>query len=116
MKKAIWLCAMTMAVVILLFSPLVGFELVFFIDAIGIDMFAILLEAQLLVTIGLITSKMKHTMLSVHEWLMQRDANYFIPGIETIRAYPPMIIHAVPELLAFPIIAAMIIAKAIQFA
>ena len=116
MKKAIWLCAMAMAVIILLFSPLVGFELIFFIDAIGIDMFAMLLEAQLLVAIGLIMSKTKHTVRYVHEWLMLRDTNYFIPGKEIIRAYPPMIIHGFPELLALPIIAAMIIGKALQFA
>jgi len=115
-KKAIWVLAMAMAVMILLFSPLVGFEIIFFIDAIGIDMFAMLLEAQLLVTIGLIITRTKLAALYVHEWAMQRDTNYFIPSVETIRAYPPMIVHAVPELLALLIIATMILVKAISLA
>lgn len=116
MKKAIWLFAVAVAATVLLFSPLVGLELVFFIDAIGFDMFAMLLEAQVLVVLGLIISRLKHAALFVHEWMMLHDSNYFIPGREIIRAYPPMIIHAVPELLALALVATMIIVKAIQLA
>lgn len=113
MRKLTWPIALVIAVCIIVFSPLaMGLEFVLFVDAIGLDMFAMLIETQLILTFGFVAAMAKQRILYAHHWMMGRDINYFIPTREIIRAYPPMIIHAVPGLVALPILILVISGRA----
>ena len=114
MKKTVWLFAMAAALVIFLFSPFAGFELVFFIDAIGFDVFAMLFEVQMLVFLQTYTSKVKQACRFLDAWLMERDINYFIPSRDMIKAYPPIIIHAVPGIIGLPLVTSLVLIRASQ--
>lgn len=112
MKKTVWALAFVLAVLIFLFSPFVGFELIFFIDAIGLDMFAMLIEVQLLVTFGLFFDRVKTIFGNINRQMMRWDSNYFIPEMRTIREFPPIIIHAVPSIMVLPLLVTVIVLKA----
>lgn len=111
MKKLTWILAIILALAITAFSPIAGIEYVFFIDAIGFDMFVILLEVQMIVTFGLFTDKIKLILQQLNHQLMRWDSYYFIPSMRNIKEFPPIIVHAIPSVIIFPILASMVIYK-----
>ena len=111
MKTAIWALAIIFAVLAFILSPFAGFEFVFLFDAIGFDMFALLVEVQLLVTFGIFFDKLKRFFGAINRQLMRWDGNYFVPEIQTIKEFPPIIIHVVPSILIIPLLITMIALK-----
>ncbi|MBT3203357.1 MAG: hypothetical protein HOM14_06035 [Gammaproteobacteria bacterium] len=100
-KNNYWKLATFVVVISLILNPeLVSLGL--FIDALGLDIFLLLLEVQAIAIAGFtFQTYLKPIFLSVNSILMKWDSNYFIPAKELISQYPSIIFHAIPGLVSF---------------
>ena len=101
-KQRAWKIATSFVVLALIFSILPeAMALGLVINGIGLEIFLLLLEIQILVVFGIMFYTFIRPVLSkIDRSLMKIDPNYFIPGRETIVKYPPILFHAVPGLIS----------------
>ncbi|MCH1930955.1 hypothetical protein L9G16_12230 [Shewanella sp. A25] len=100
--KKIWKLFTAVVVTILLFALTPELRLLgLFIDGIGLDAFLLLLEVQFLaIAIMLYQERLKPFLLQLMKLCEKWDPYYFVPSISQIRAYPALIAHAIPFMVA----------------
>ncbi|MGA7437096.1 MAG: hypothetical protein WBW32_03080 [Luteibacter sp.] len=100
-KKKIWKYLTLVVVTVLLFSLMPEVRIFgFFIDAIGLDTFLMLIEAQLAVLIlGHCHQWIRMLLNSINLQIEKIDPFYFMPSLDTFKKYPPIAFHAVPFLI-----------------
>lgn len=73
-----------------------------FIDFVGLELFVLLLQVQLMAVISsFYRTHIKTALALTGSWLSKVDPLFFIPNRESIKRYPPLIFHAIPGLVAF---------------
>ncbi len=112
MRQSFWKLLAVLIVLSTLFSPF-GFEFILFVDAIGFEMFTLLVEVQILVIASQYKEKIEKLLETFNTFLMERDPNYFVSDCKILRSYPPMIIHALPTKILAPLLVAAIIARGV---
>lgn len=100
-RKQIWKYITLTVVTLLIFSTAPEVRIFgLFIDVIGLDMFLLLVEVQVVVLIlGLYHQWLRPVLINLNLYLEKMDPYYFIPSLELLKKYPPMIFHAVPFLV-----------------
>jgi len=108
-RKQDWKYLILPVVTLLIFSvaPEVSM-LVLIIDVVGLDMILLLLEAQVLMLIlGLYHQWLRPVLMNLNKQLEKMDPHYFIPSLDILKKYPPMIFHAVPFLVGMSFMLAL---------
>ncbi|QYJ84468.1 hypothetical protein K0H80_14570 [Shewanella aegiceratis] len=76
-------------------SELVG--LAMFIDVIGLDLFLMLLEVQLIAVFGFyFNSWFKPILLPIYKKIQKLDPYFFIPKYQHVKQLPALFCHAIP--------------------
>ena len=105
-KKRLW--AILTAVVVFLLMVSVSPEirlLGMFIEAIGLDMFVLLFEVQLLaISLSFYHRLISPALARVNALFERLDPYYFLTSLTTLRKCPSMIMHSVPFLVPFYLI------------
>ena len=71
------------------------------IQALGLEILIPLFEVQLIAILGyLYKGYLRMPLLIVNDLISRFDSNYFISSVATVRAYPAMLLHAVPGLVS----------------
>ncbi len=100
-RKRFWKIV-TLAVVFLLMIS-VSYEirlLGIFIETIGLDMFILLFEVQILAIFISFYNQLVRPVLVRVNWALNRiDPYYFVPSIDTIKKCPAILVHSVPLLV-----------------
>jgi hypothetical protein len=100
-KKDIWKY-LTLAIATILMLSLAPEVRLFalLVDAIGIDVFILLLESQVIVLfLGLYHQKVSPIVSYLDAKLKKWDPYYFVPSVSQIRQYPPLAFHSAPFLV-----------------
>ncbi|MBD1388478.1 hypothetical protein IC617_03470 [Neiella sp. HB171785] len=72
------------------------------IDFVGLELFVLLLQVQLIAVISsFYRTYIKTTLALIGSWLSKLDPLFIVPDWETIKRYPPLLFHAVPGVVAF---------------
>lgn len=92
--------ASTSVVILLIINPeLISVGL--FIDAIGLDIFLLLIQVQIASVFGFkFAAKIKPLFLSAYNFIQKLDPYFFIPTRQVALQYPPILFHAIPGLLS----------------
>jgi len=70
------------------------------IDAIGIDVFLLLVETQIaIIFVGIYHQLVKPIFYNVNMWLEKIDPYYFLPSVAQIKECPAIAFHAAPFLI-----------------
>ena len=95
-KKSTWKIATFLVVSFLIFNPeLVVFGM--FVDAVGLDIFLLLLEVQVIALIGYYFQNwIKPSLNLVKRQIQKLDPYFFIPTRNVISKFPPILCHALP--------------------
>ena len=101
-KKTLWRSLTVLTVVILVSSFVPEVRMLgFLIDAVGLDVFILLLEIQLSAFILIGYRRYIYPCLSWAEWAFSKyDPYFFIPSKELVKKYPPILAHSVPFYVA----------------
>nr|WP_275659404.1 hypothetical protein [Shewanella insulae] len=76
-------------------SELVG--LAMFIDAVGLELFLMLLEVQLIAVFGFyFNSWFKPILLPIYKKIQKLDPYFFIPKYQHVKQVPALFFHAIP--------------------
>ncbi|WP_223294738.1 hypothetical protein [Shewanella loihica] len=96
LKKWMWkLFTLVFIGFLLVNSELVG--LAMFIDAIGLDLFLMLLEVQLIAVFGFyFNSWFKPILLPIYKKTQKLDPYFFIPKLQHVKQVPALFCHAIP--------------------
>lgn len=71
-----------------------------FIEVLGLDIYILLIETQLLLIAGTFhRHRIKPALIAVNAFFERADSFYFIPSRALIRTYPPIVLHMVPFLV-----------------
>ncbi|MDO8291002.1 MAG: hypothetical protein Q7T44_17445 [Parvibaculum sp.] len=105
-KKRIWEILTLGVVFILVISVSPEVRLLgMFIEVIGLDMFVLLFEVQILaILLASYHRLLRPIIMRVNALLERLDPFYFISSSATLRACPAMIMHSVPFLVSFYLI------------
>lgn len=100
-KKWIWkITTLSVTCVLLLNPELLSFAL--FADAVGLDIFLLLLEVQIVAVSGYYFHNwFKPILMPFYKFLLKVDPYFFIPTKDSIGKYPVILCHAVPFLMLF---------------
>jgi len=72
-----------------------------FIDVIGMDMFVLMIQAQIgVIFIGFYSQYLKPMLSTINNFLYRIDPYYFIPSKAMIKKYPMIVMHMVPFVVA----------------
>ena len=98
-KKWMWEIATISVVCILLLNPeLVSLAL--FVDAVGLDIFLLLIEVQIVAVSGYyFHTWFKPILMPFYKCLLKVDPYFFIPTKDSVGKYPMILCHAVPFLM-----------------
>ena len=100
-KKWAWKIAKIIVMAGLLLNPEL-MSLVLFIDAIGIDLFLLLVEVQIVAISGYyFHTWIKPILMPLYKTLLRVDPYFFIPTRDSVAKYPLILCHAVPFLMLF---------------
>ena len=96
LKKSLWKVLTFMAVMFFLFRP-EYMALGLFIDAIGLDIFLMLLEVQFIAVSGYyVQNWLKPIFKPVYISIKKVDPYFFIPTRKVVTKIPSILLHAVP--------------------
>jgi hypothetical protein len=99
-KKILWKVTAFLIVCFLLSNPEL-FSLALFIDAIGIEIFVILLEVQIIAIGGYYFRVwFKPVIKPFYMFIVKHDPYFFIPTRTIVKECPALCFHAVPFLVA----------------
>lgn len=99
LKKLYWKIATLVAFSFLLINP-EAVPLVLYIDAIGLELFLMLLEVQFIAIAGYYFHVwIKPVLTPVYRSICKIDPYFFIPTKNVIKKYPAMLCHAIPFLV-----------------
>jgi len=95
-KKSAWKIVTLLVVGTLIFNPeLVAFGM--FIDYVGLDLFLLLLEVQVVTLFGYYFQNwIKPALKLVMKFLQKFDPYFFIPSRNVISKFPVILCHAIP--------------------
>lgn len=100
-KKWAWKVATTLVMGGLLLNPEL-MSLALFIDAIGIDLFLLFVEVQIVAISGYyFHTWIKPILMPLYKVLLRADPYFFIPTRDSVAKYPLILGHAVPFLMLF---------------
>ena len=72
-----------------------------FIDAVGMDIFILMIQAQIgVIFIGFYSCWLKPILTRINNFLYRKDPYYFIPSKAHIKKYPLIVMHMVPFAVA----------------
>mgnify|MGYP000093997600 CR=1 FL=1 len=96
LKKWIWKLLTLVFIGFLVVNPeLAG--LAMFIDAVGLEVFLMLLEVQLVAVFGFyFNSWFKPILLPIYKKLQSIDPYFFIPKFQHVKQVPALFCHAIP--------------------
>ncbi len=95
-KKSLWKVLTFMAVMFFLFRP-EYMALGLFIDAIGLDIFLLLLEVQFIAVSGYyVQNWVKPIFKPIYLSIKKVDPYFFIPTKKVVTKIPSILLHAVP--------------------
>ena len=96
LKKWFWKILTLAFIGVLLINPeLVAFAAL--LDAVGLEMFLMLLEVQFITVFGYyFNSWFKPVLLPVYKKLQQLDPYFFIPTYQNAKNCPALLCHAIP--------------------
>lgn len=96
-----WKCkAATILVACLLLANPELWSLALFIDAVGLDLFLILIQAQVVAVSGYYFQVwIKPMLMPCYKYLLKVDPYFFIPAKDSIRQCPAILCHSVPFLM-----------------
>ncbi len=99
-KKSTWKIATFLVVGFLIFNPeLVVFGM--FIDAVGLDLFLLLLEVQVVALFGYYFQNwIKPAINLIKGFIQKHDPYFFIPTRNVISKFPAILCHALPGYFA----------------
>lgn len=102
-KRWSWKIATILTLGVLLLKPeLLSFVL--FIDAIGLDVFFLLVEVQVVAVSGYYFHiGVKPILMPFYKFLLKIDPYFFIPTKDSVGKYPLILCHAVPFLMLISI-------------
>jgi hypothetical protein len=99
LKNKSWKIAAFLTVCFLVSNPeLMAFGL--FIDAVGLELFVLLLEAQVIAVTGYyFTTWFKPVIKPFYRFIVKHDPYFFIPTRAIVKECPALLCHAVPLLV-----------------
>jgi hypothetical protein len=98
-KKWIWKALTMLAICLFLTNP-EFWSLALFIDVVGLDLFLMLIQVQVVALSGYYFQNwIKPALKPFNKVLLKADPYFFIPTREAIRQYPLILCHAVPFLM-----------------
>ncbi len=108
LKKSFWKVATVIAVGLMVLNPeTIAFGL--FIDAVGLDIFVLLVEIQVIVGTGYyFRNCVKPALNRVYEFIQRHDPYFFIPTRKIVAEYPPILCHAIPCFVSFALTATLV--------
>lgn len=96
LKKWLWKVLTLTVIGFLLINPEL-FALAAFIDAVGLEMYLILLEVQFIAVFGYyFNSWFKPVLVPLYKKVQQFDPYFFIPTYQNIKTCPMILCHAIP--------------------
>lgn len=96
LKKWFWKILTLVFISFLVINPEL-MALAVFIDAIGLEMFLMLLEVQLIAVFGYyFNTWLKPLFLPIYHKLQRVDPYFFIPTYRHVKSCPALLCHAVP--------------------
>ena len=97
-KKNWWKLATVMITTVLLLSLHPEIRAIgLLVGAMGMDVFVLFFEAQLLLMVGIAyRQKIRPMLLRANAIAERLDPFYFIPSLDLVRKYPPIAVHAIP--------------------
>lgn len=101
MKIKTWVFKLVtiLTISLLLLSPELA-PLTLFIDTIGLDLFFLLIEVQIVAVIGnLLNIWFKPILMPIYKYLLKFDPYFFIPTKDSVYKYPMILCHAVPFMM-----------------
>jgi hypothetical protein len=99
-RKLIWKAA-TIAVAFLLLANPELIALALFVDVVGLDLFLILIQVQVMALSGYYFQVwIKPILMPVYSYLLKIDPYFFIPSKDAVRQCPVILCHAVPFFMA----------------
>lgn len=102
-KKSSWKTASFFAVVFLLFKPEL-MTLALLIDGLGLELFVLLLEVQVIATLGYY---FQHWFLPIakpiYKLIQKFDPYFFVPTKSVVAQYPIIFVHAIPGFIVLSI-------------
>ena len=102
-KKSLWKIASFLVVSFLIFKPeLMTFALL--IDGLGLELFVLLLEVQVIATFGYcFQSWFKPIAKPIYKFIQKFDPYFFVPTKSVVAQYPVIFLHAIPGAIVFSI-------------
>jgi len=98
-KNWIWKTATILAVGLLLANPEL-WSLALFIDAVGLDLFVMLIQVQVVAVCSYYFQVwIKPMLMPFYKFLLKVDPYFFIPTKDIVRQCPMILCHSVPFLL-----------------
>lgn len=98
-KKWTWKIATILVMGVLLLNPEL-MSLALFIDAIGLDLFILLVEVQIVAISGYyFHAWIKPILMPFYKYFLKTDPYFFIPTKDSVGKYPLILCHAVPFLM-----------------
>ncbi len=94
-KNSLWKIATLFVVIFFLLKP-EFMALGIFIDAIGLDLFIMLLEVQFIALFG---ARIKYLFKYIEKYISNLDPYFFLPTKSIITQFPLILVHAIPGFL-----------------
>ena len=99
MKKWIWKLATLLVIGLLIANPEL-WSLALLIDAVGLDLFLMLIQIQAIAVIGYYFQVwIKPMLMPFYNFLLKVDPYFFIPTKDVVRQCPIILCHSVPFLI-----------------
>ncbi len=75
-----------------------------FIDAVGLEMFSLLIEVQIITVVGYYFNNwIKPVLLPFYKFFKKIDPYYFIPTKVSVREFPLILCHAIPGFIVLAV-------------
>ncbi|QQX82407.1 hypothetical protein JK628_01050 [Shewanella sp. KX20019] len=98
-----WKLATILVIGVLALNPEAA-ALVMFVDAVGLDLFLLLIEVQLVAVSGYyFHTWFKPVLRPFYQYLLKVDPYFFIPTKDSVAKFPMILCHAVPFLMLLTI-------------
>jgi hypothetical protein len=100
-KKWTWKVATIVGVWFLLANPEL-WPLAFFVDAVGLELFLVLIQVQIVAVSGYYFHRwVKPALMPLYRCLLKIDPYFFIPSKNNALECPVILCHAIPFLMVF---------------